>query len=90
MRKGEKKKAVGSREGVMAACLSGPRGDGVGEQRQEPIETSERLNTATRRKVRKQQKIRATWGKKNGWVGGKFSVISKIFGTKCHPPSPPS
>lgn len=34
MWKGEKK-AVGSGEGVMVACLSGPRGDGVGEQRQE-------------------------------------------------------
>lgn len=34
MWKGEKKKAVGSQEGVMVACLSGPRGDGAGEQRQ--------------------------------------------------------
>lgn len=71
----KKKKAVGSQEGVMVACLSGPGGEGAGAA-EARIQTSERLNTMARRNVRKEQEIRVTWEKKLS-LGG-FNLTLKM------------
>lgn len=77
-----KKKAVGSQEGVMVTCLSGPGGEGAGAA-EARIQTSERLNTMARRNVRKERKIRLTWGKKTEF-GGIQSDFKDVFGIKYH------